>query len=93
MISAIREESHLILRYNEIKDYDYNRGGYQSGTGHFTQIIWKGTTKVGAAVVKRGNIVVVVARYTPAGNFMGRFKQNVLRQKPGGIIMLIINWQ
>ena len=83
----------MILRYNEIKDYDYNRGGYQSGTGHFTQIIWKGTTKVGAAVVRRGNIVVVVARYTPAGNFMGRFKQNVLRQKPGGINMLIINLQ
>jgi len=76
----------ILSWYNEIKDYNYNRGGYQSGTGHFTQIIWKGTTKVGAAVVKRGNIVVVVARYTPRGNFIGRFGQNVLRQKPGARI-------
>ena len=75
---------YIPFRYNEIKDYDYNRGGYQSGTGHFTQIIWKTTTKVGVGIAKRGNIVVVVARYTPQGNFMGRFGENVLRQKSGG---------
>ena len=71
-------------RYNEIKDYNFNRGGYQSGTGHFTQLVWKGSTRLGAAVVQRGNIVVVVARYAPAGNFMGRFGENVFRQKFGG---------
>ena len=72
-------------RYDEIKDYNFNRGGYQSGTGHFTQLVWKGSTRLGAAVVQRGNIVVVVARYAPAGNFMGRFGENVFRQKVGGI--------
>ncbi|XP_065065185.1 uncharacterized protein LOC135691294 isoform X1 [Rhopilema esculentum] len=69
--------------YNEIKDYNFNRGGYQSGTGHFTQLVWKGSTRLGAAVVQRGNIVVVVARYAPAGNFMSRFGENVFRQKFG----------
>eukprot|EP00112_Aurelia_sp_Birch-Aquarium-sp1_P022647 Seg6460.2 transcript_id=Seg6460.2/GoldUCD/mRNA.D3Y31 product="Protein PRY1" protein_id=Seg6460.2/GoldUCD/D3Y31 len=69
--------------YNEIKDYNFNRGGYQSGTGHFTQLIWKGSTRLGAGVAKRGNMVVVVARYAPRGNFMGRFAEHVHRQNYG----------
>ena len=72
------------LRYSEIKDYDFNRGGYKSGTGHFTQIVWKGSTRLGVGIATRGSKVVVVARYSPAGNFMRRFKEHVHRQKPGG---------
>lgn len=40
--------------------------------GHYTQMIWKRTLKVGAAkVVKNGNIYVV-ANYSPAGNYLGQ---------------------
>jgi pathogenesis-related protein 1 len=40
--------------------------------GHYTQIVWKITTKVGCAVAKcaNGNIIVV-CNYDPAGNMMG----------------------
>ena len=73
----------LITRYNEIKYYNFNRGGFSSRTGHFTQVVWKGSTKLGVGIATRGSMVVVVARYSPAGNFMGRFAQNVFRQKSG----------
>ena len=42
--------------------------------GHFTQVVWKETTKVGFGKVTRQNgediEEVVVARYSPAGNFV-----------------------
>ena len=33
--------------YKEIKKYDFEKNGYQKGTGHFTQIVWKETKSVG----------------------------------------------
>lgn len=49
-------------------------------TGHFTQVVWKGSQKlgVGFAVSGDGNSVYIVAQYTPPGNYMGQFQQNVL---------------
>lgn len=46
---------------------------------HFTQNIWKTTTSVcyGKAVGSDGN-TYVAARYSPPGNFLGIFDQNVL---------------
>jgi len=35
--------------YGEESLYDYNFPGYSPGIGHFTQIIWKNTTKIGCA--------------------------------------------
>ena len=50
-------------------------------TGHFTQVVWKSTTKLGMGVAfgNGGRNVVVVAQYGPAGNMMGEFPQNVPR--------------
>lgn len=39
--------------------------------GHYTQIIWPGTTKVGIALVKDKDSSITVARYSPPGNYMG----------------------
>ena len=33
--------------YNEVNQYNFNNPGYISGTGHFTQIVWKGSKQVG----------------------------------------------
>jgi hypothetical protein len=35
------------LWYDEEPLYEYNNPGYSYETGHFTQIVWKGTTEIG----------------------------------------------
>ncbi|KAJ4266515.1 hypothetical protein NW762_004502 [Fusarium torreyae] len=56
--------------------------------GHFTQVVWKDSTKVGCATVKcpAGTVLsfqswYTVCNYNPQGNFGGRYGENVL--KPG----------
>ncbi|MEU5692822.1 CAP family protein [Actinosynnema sp. NPDC020468] len=67
-------------------DYDYGSPGYSAATGSFTQLVWKSTTQVVAAVVScpAGTVLstpstFVVARYTPPGNYEGEFAENVGR--------------
>ncbi|TKW52411.1 Pathogenesis-related protein 1B [Colletotrichum tanaceti] len=55
---------------------DYNGETISSsnymGFGHYTQIVWKGTTKVGLALATNSRGTYVVARYSPPGNFIGQ---------------------
>ncbi|XP_069039377.1 GLI pathogenesis-related 2 isoform X2 [Lepisosteus oculatus] len=66
--------------YSEIKDYDFNNPGFQSNTGHFTQVVWKSSLEVGVGQATDGNTVFVVGQYSPAGNISnpGYFEKNVL---------------
>lgn len=41
--------------YAEISSYDYSNPGFSEATGHFTQVIWKSTSKVGCAFVTCNN--------------------------------------
>ena len=65
--------------YNESRSYNYKRPGFSMQTGHFTQVVWKGTTKVGCGAAWRSTRYVVVCRYAPAGNELDAFDRNVLR--------------
>ncbi|CAF1027523.1 unnamed protein product [Didymodactylos carnosus] len=69
--------------YDEISLYDYNNPTYSEQTGHFTQMVWKDTKKmgVGVALSPDGREVYIVANYYPAGNIInpGHFARNVLR--------------
>lgn len=69
----------LVLWYdNEEPKYDYNKPGFSPETGHFTQVVWKGTTAVGVAQASSGSgAIYIVARYSPRGNILGQFSQNV----------------
>ena len=63
---------------DEKKDYKYSKIGDGKNTfskiGHYTQMIWKNTTKVGlVAFVNKEGEVYVVARYYPAGNMIGKY--------------------
>jgi len=62
--------------YSEIKDYNFGNPGFSQGTGHFTQVVWKGSTEIGVGVGQKGSKVVVVANYSPPGN-SGQYVDNV----------------
>lgn len=59
----------------ERKDFNYTTkqcNGNWAKCGHYTQIIWKSTTKVGCASAKCANgSIIIVCNYDPAGNMMG----------------------
>ncbi|MBF6352904.1 secretion protein [Nocardia flavorosea] len=61
--------------------YDYNKPGFSMETGHFTQVVWKATERLGVARAcnPESGETYVVANYDPAGNYEGRFPENVLR--------------
>ena len=40
--------------------------------GHYTQIIWRETTKIGCGIASNSQRDVLVCRYSPPGNFIGR---------------------
>ncbi len=71
--------------YDEIKSYAFDKPKFSDQTGHFTQLIWKGTKQlgVGYTIVKGGSgyIMYVVAKYSPAGNVKGLYSENVLPLK------------
>ncbi len=68
------------LWYDEISEYDFANPGFSHETGHFTQVVWKATTRIGCAHVEGcGNWQHTwVCEYSPAGNIVGQFAQNVL---------------
>ncbi|KAM9440837.1 GLI pathogenesis-related 2 isoform 1-T2 [Clarias gariepinus] len=69
--------------YNEIKNYNFQRPGFNSGTGHFTQVVWRDSKKLGVGVATDGTTTFVVGQYLPAGNISnsGYFERNVLPQQ------------
>ncbi|MEQ9236274.1 CAP family protein [Coleofasciculus sp. E2-BRE-01] len=72
--------------YNEVSDYDYANPGFSSETGHFTQVVWKNSTQLECGAARgvktiqgtQYNAFYVVCQYTPAGNVIGKFPNNVM---------------
>ena len=71
--------------YDEIALHDFKRPVFSAETGHFTQMVWKDTKKmgVGVALSPDKREVYVVTNYYPAGNIVnpGMFERNVLPAK------------
>jgi hypothetical protein len=49
-----------------------SRSGNWSDVGHYTQMIWKGTARVGCAVHKSRKWDFLICRYSPPGNVVGQ---------------------
>ncbi|RNA32892.1 Golgi-associated plant pathogenesis-related 1-like [Brachionus plicatilis] len=64
--------------YDEISLYNYNNPGFTKETGHFTQVVWKSSTKLGCGISINDGKTFGVCNYTPPGNYIGQFAQNVL---------------
>lgn len=67
----------VVVWYNEGKSYSYSKNTHQPGTGHFSQLIWKASRRVGVGVARSGLGTFVVCNYAPAGNVIGYYKGNV----------------
>lgn len=64
--------------YSEIKKHQFGCEPRSLGSGHFTQVIWKGSNELGSARARTATgKLIVVANYNPAGNLIGSFAQNV----------------
>merc|ERR1712038_354611 len=69
--------------YAEERLYDYYAGMGSPDTGHFTQVVWRSSTKLGIGIGK-GKVdnmfcTWIVGRYSPAGNVQGHYRENVMR--------------
>jgi hypothetical protein len=65
--------------YREVGGYRFKRGRFSMSTGHFTQLIWRDTRRVGCALGACDNgLELLVCEYDPPGNVEGRFEANVL---------------
>lgn len=62
---------------SERGQYDFNSGGFSMETGHFTQVVWIGTERVGCAMRTCGGMDLWVCNYDAPGNVQGAYSQNV----------------
>jgi uncharacterized protein YkwD len=71
-------EATVKMWYDEIQKYRFPDGGFSMQTGHFTQVVWRGTTSVGCGHVTCNGNDIWVCNYDPAGNWEGQYRENVL---------------
>ena len=68
--------------YKEKDVYDFNYPYFSPKTGHFTQLVWKESERLGVGYAKAPYGTryryYVVAYYDPPGNYEDSFTQNVL---------------
>jgi uncharacterized protein YkwD len=77
--AEIMDPKHTVeMWYSEVEKYDFKKGGFSMDTGHFTQLVWKGTTKLGCGVAECKGLRIWVCNYDPPGNVQGEYKTNVL---------------
>ena len=80
--------------YDEENDYDFADHSVKSSNpdadiGHFTQVVWKNALELGCAISNTDTkengwfIVWTCCNYSPAGNYVGQNKENVLPLKEG----------
>lgn len=61
--------------YNDIANYNW----YNPSPSTFSQVVWKKTAEIGIGIAsnRSGNEQIVVVSYSPAGNIIGQFHENV----------------
>jgi uncharacterized protein YkwD len=71
-------EAVVGLWYDEVAQYRFPDGGFSSKTGHFTQVVWRGTAQVGCGRSQCKGLDIWVCEYDPPGNWEGEYRNNVL---------------
>lgn len=63
--------------------YNYDNPGFGMHTGHFTQVVWKSSLRLGCAAENAGASWFWTCHFTPAGNMMGSFGSMVSKPDNG----------
>lgn len=70
MAQAFLDEKKMFIPTAKLPDFSTT--GYWQEVAHYTQMIWRGTQKVGCAVGDGRDYEYLVCRYFPAGNAYGK---------------------
>ena len=70
-------EAAITAWYNEVGKYDFSNPGFSGETGHFTAVVWRASTAIGCAMKACGSMTILACKYSPPGNVLGQFPQNV----------------
>lgn len=66
--------------YDEVAAYNFASCGFSGATGHFTQLVWRDTVKVGCAVNKACAMPTYICQYSPPGASDGPVTAAALQQ-------------
>ena len=72
-------EKIVDLWYRGFTTYDFARGGFSLRTGHFTQLVWTGSRRLGCGTSTCQGKRIWVCNYDPPGNYRGQYVSNVRR--------------
>ncbi len=71
-------EAVVAMWYDEVKGYSFKQPGFSMQTGHFTQVVWTTTKRVGCAMTQCKGLDVWVCEYDPPGNWERQYSKHVL---------------
>lgn len=80
MIDSFLDEKRLLRRGGRMPDLSIT--GRWQDVGHYSQIIWRSTRRIGCALGEGADFDYLVCRYFPAGNVYG---QGPLDAEPGAL--------
>jgi len=61
-----------------LNNYDYNREPLDTESGHFTQLVWSVSRRLGVGIARStAGRHIVVMKYDPPGNYVGQYTNHV----------------
>lgn len=75
---AFDPETIVAMWYDEVEQYDFAQPGFAMTTGHFTQLVWRGSRRLGCGTAVCKGVRTWVCNYDPPGNYEGQYRENVL---------------
>jgi uncharacterized protein YkwD len=65
---TMRDRDVVGLWYGEVSRYNFRRGSFSAATGHFTQLVWRESARLGCAIATCAELQLWVCNYDPPGS-------------------------